>query len=391
MIKLINRQLFLTLLLIALIVADTSFSIADDVKGNVMSEVPECTAEDIKNEYATLCREIIPVSMLSELKQLELTNRFGYRVAKNSLLIVAKVAAEDIVFSDKPFFAGDIQGYLEKIDSDLFAIYLHFKDIDRSSLTLSLINVTGGEKPVIQYSGAHEFGQISLKRSADIIRELVSIGAEYQKVYFDKIPNLKPKEIEIVKGAHCKQSIYSCSVIYAADGESILTFVDNALTHKINIDNFVFVGIPNQSENRIQELLYGYDDKIFDAFMNFVTRVLVNAIENGEQPKFRFVGGFSNGGAWALDALNMYKDKFDGAIVMSPAEWEFKSDSNLKGKEIFIGSGLLERNLVKHTKSIASKLQELGATTHTLYPQSGHAMNSWVQIWNLALTEINSH
>ena len=110
----------------------------------------------------------------------------------------------------------------------------------------------------------------------------------------------------------------------------------------------------------------------FDAFLGFVADELRQTVEKGELPKGRYVAGYSNGGAWAFDALLLHHDLFDGAIVMSPGHGELQSRVQLKGKKVFVGAGELERGFFKMAREIEKTSADLGAEVKSIYLKSGH-------------------
>jgi enterochelin esterase-like enzyme len=327
---------------------------------------------------------------IEDVKRMQFVDSLAYRIDHDSLLLAARVKKSDLSFYDLPAFSGEISSFLQPIETDLFAIKVRFKDISKSKLDLMLVNLAGRLPPRINIDGRESSEKVLIEKWSVVRGNLESGGAQYQELAFPSALNLESKLVYVFKGKNCATTITQCDVIYAADGESIHTFVQHAYANKINLDQFVFVGIPNPAAKRMEELLYGRNQSIFNAFMNFVAIDLREAIEKDEQPKARYVAGYSNGGAWALDALILNSEKFAGAIVMSPGSWKTKNNINVRGKQIFLGAGELEPGFFKQTQVVDKLMLDLGADVKRKYSKSGHSMNTWVPIWLHALDTLNS-
>lgn len=385
------RQIFVFCAL-ALFYFGAQSTTADDLRGNKFLGVQECSAENIKMGYQKVCKEKMASFELEEVKKFALSNRIAYRIDNNSLIVVANIKGEELTFFDKPYTCCDIQTYLDKVDGDLYATKIRFNNLDRSLISLEIVNFRGQDRPRFKYNGTKDLNLILSKKKSEILLEFEKIGAEYNEITIKQIPELDFKDIKIFKGSECKKNIFHCHIIYSADGGSIMDFVSSAIDQGIILNRFVFVGIANSANSdRVGELLFGRKEKVFNAFMNFVTSDLITEIEKDGIPKSRYVAGYSNGGAWALDALMLHPGKFDGAIVMSPAVWKLKTKEHYFGKKIFIGAGLLEQNIIEPTTNIVSQLSILDFQLLPTYPQAGHSLNTWVPIWNSALNYLNAH
>ncbi|WEF35138.1 hypothetical protein [Pseudoduganella chitinolytica] len=200
------------------------------------------------------------------------------------------------------------------------------------------------------------------------------------------------RTLSIFRGAECSTGIADCSVVYMADGAGLNVLLVNALRYRAELSKFVLVGIHNASKGgsrkRIAELLQGQAPADYDAFKNFAMRTVRSYVEQGQVPKRRYVAGMSNGGAWALDMVTGQEVPFDGAIVMSPAQWTAPELGRVRGTHLYIGAGLLEGGTLRHARKISASFKREGASVTEVYPPSGHSMNSWVNIWTAAIADI---
>jgi len=360
------------------------------LSGMKLSTMRDCTNKDSEDGYLQVCAMALDKREIEEVKMMQFVDSLAYRIDNDSLLIVARVKKSDLSFYDLPAFSGEISSFLQPIETDLFVIKVRFKDISKSKLDLMLVNLAGRLPPRINIDGREPSEKVLIEKWSVVRGNLESGGALYHELAFPAAQNIESKLVYVFRGKNCVTSITQCNVIYAADGESISTFVQHAYANKINLDQFVFVGIPNPAAKRMEELLYGRNQSIFNVFMSFVAIDLRKAIEKDEQPKARYVAGYSNGGAWALDALILNSDKFDGAIVMSPGSWKTKDNINVRGKQIFLGAGELEPGFFKQTQVVDKLMLDLGADVKRKYSKSGHSMNTWVPIWLLALNTLSA-
>lgn len=381
---------FCFLMLAVLSIFQPPLVYADDFTGIKLAVIRECTNNDSQQGYLQVCAMPLDKREIEEVKLMQFVDSVAYQIYNDSLILAARVKKSNLSFYDLPAFAGEISTFLLAIDTDLFAIRVRFKDISKSKLDLMLFNLAGRLPPRISIDGRELSEKVLVEKWPVVRGNLESGGALYQEVTFPSAPNLESKMIYVFKGKSCVKTITQCYVIYVADGESIRTFVQHAYAHKISLDQFVFVGIPNPSAKRMDELLNGRNQLIFDAFMSFVTINLRNSIEKDEQPKARYAAGYSNGGAWALDALLLNRDKFDGAIIMSSGTWKARDNMEVRGKQIFLGAGELEPGFFKQTQIVDKLMLDLGADVKRKYSKSGHSMNTWVPIWLLALNTLNS-
>lgn len=312
-----------------------------------------------------------------------------YKAVENGLILAAKMKKSDIGFYDRPAFGGEITTYLEPVDSDYYAIKVRFKGIEKAKLNPLFLNLAGRPPFPLDIDGRDPAERTVVESWPLVLQKLQSQGANFEMINFPSAEHLEAKTIKVFRGSNCLKTIVACSVIYDTDGESLESLISNAHAAHIPLDNLVLVGVPNPSEHRTAELLKGVDQSRFNAFLSLVVTNLRQAIEKGETPKGRYAAGFSNGGAWAFDTLLFHPNLFDGAIVMSPAAWELQSPVQLKGKKVFLGAGELELSFLKTAREIEKISVGLSAEVKTIYSKSGHTMNTWAPIWNMALKNLN--
>lgn len=376
-----------SLLLAVSLLLQISFVKAEDFSGVKLNVIPRCTVKHQDEGYKRVCAEPLNQSEIEEVKARRFAEVYEYKAIENGLILAVKLKQSELAFYDRPAISGEVTTFLEAIDTDLFGIKVRFKGIEKAKLNPLLFNLAAKKSIRLNIDGREPSERVVVEDWTVVLKKLQANGAQYQIMPFQGAKNLEPKNIEIFRGRHCATTIAECKIIYTADG-GIETFIVNAEAARIQFDDFVFVGIPSSNENRIGELLKGHDQGSFDAFLRFVVVDLRLAIEKNETPKGRYVAGYSNGGAWALDALLFHPELFNGAILMSPASWELQSRVNLKNKKVFLGAGELETGFFPGAQEIARITSDLGAEVKTSYSKSGHSMNTWVPIWNMALRDL---
>lgn len=380
----------LALVLAAAMLLPFSTSRAEDLSGMKLAVIPQCKVQDHEVGYTRVCAELLSPEEIDEVKSMQFDEVLTYKAVQDGLILAAQLKKSDLGFYDRPAIAGEFSTFLEPIDTHIYAIKVRFKGIEKAMLNLLLFNLAT-QKPIKLNIDGRDYSERTVVESWPVVlQKLEKNSARYDVMYFPSVKHREEKKVWVFRGRHCLTTISGCNVIYTADG-AIQTFIVNADAVGISLDAFVFVGIQASDTNRIGELLKGYDQNSFDAFLRFVVTDLAEAVEHGSKPKSRYAAGYSNGGAWALDALLLHPEFFDGAIAMSPATWELKSKVNLHQKKIFLGAGELEPGFFKQTEKYEEIVQDLGAQVETCYSKSGHTMNTWVPIWNMALKHLNEN
>ncbi|WMW81934.1 hypothetical protein RF679_06520 [Undibacterium cyanobacteriorum] len=381
---------YLRITLTAVTLLTCAIASAVDLSGINLPVIRQCTAQDRDDRYARVCVESLNQGEIEAVKSMQFDDVVAYKAVEDGLILAAKMKKSDIGFYDRPAFGGEITTYLEPIDINHFAIKVRLRGIEKAKLNPLFLNFAGRSPFSLNIDGRDPSERTVVESWSAVLQKLQSQGARFEMINFPNAEHFDAKSVKVFRGSNCLKTIVACSVIYDTDGESLGSLISNAHAAQIPLDDFVLVGIPNPNEHRNVELLKGLDPDRFDAFLSFVVTNLRQTIEKGETPKNRYAAGFSNGGAWAFDALLFHPHFFDGSIVMSPAIWELKSPVQLKGKRVFVGAGELELGFLNTAHEIEKISIGFGAEVKTVYSKSGHSMNTWAPIWNLALRSLST-
>lgn len=340
--------------------------------------------------FDKLCKEPLLDAEVAEMQQKMVGQKLRYRVEDDALIVMLEAKPGEISSYEKPYLCCEIQAYLDKITDNKYATKFRWKQMASANVDLSFLNIEG-EQTNFRINGDSRFSMAERKLKKTII---VDAGMSQSENSYVINEDLDVRNVTVIKGARCLINLIKCTIIYMPDGQSLYGLVGNALTNHIDLSYFVFVGVHNAivdtSNIRIDELLFGFEPARFHAFMKFVTVDLREKVENGERPALRYSAGYSNGGAWALDALTENPELFDGAIAMSPAQWTIRSKGDFSKKSVFIGAGLLETRFYKSSLSYSKVLKLSGMAVAEIYVPSGHGINTWLNIWNSALIAIQS-
>lgn len=311
---------------------------------------------------------------------------FVIDVQGDTLLVAAKVAPDTLTVGGKPYLCCDMQAYLDPVADGIYAAKFRWHDMHRSLLEFRLTNTFRRAAASAIYNGSKDFPD---QRNSIDNAVLHNAGMQLAELAIPMNEEFGVRQVTVIKGPSCLHTLSQCILIYMADGESLAFMVKSALLEQRDLSRFVFAGIHNAKGQdnavRIDELLYGYKQPRYDAFLAFVTTTLIPHTEMKEIPLARYSAGYSNGGAWALDMLLTKPDIFTGAIVMSPAEWSSRTDTRLDQHNVFIGAGHMELPFYAKARAIAPLLRERGAIVQELYIPSGHSMNTWNNVWSRTL------
>jgi predicted esterase len=331
-----------------------------------------CKDEFSSVEMESLTRQAKPGAILSFLND-------------DTLILFASVKKEQIDHYGRPYICCEIQAYLDLIGEDVYGVKVRWSRIGEAALSLKFLNVN--DPSLIFKLNGSKFILANLELNDSLFQDHGMVASTHSLPFLTET-----RDVTIVKGRACRNKIDSCFMIYMPDGESTKVLVKNALERDIDLSNFVFVGIHNSGINtastRIKELLFGYNYSNYEYFMRFVTINVVGLAESGQRPFRRISAGFSNGGAWALDAVLTNPKIFESAISMSPAEWKFRNEMIVPKNKIFIGAGLMESRLYPHAIKIVDELTVHKARIKTIFIPSGHGLNTWVNIFNDSLIEL---
>jgi enterochelin esterase-like enzyme len=358
-------------------------------EGFVPRDLRACAADKPAAAYEAACKQALTPAE-AEAQLLALKDRdFAVQIDGDTLLVAARLDGAKVRYRQGPFLCCEMQAYLDKIGPDAYAAKLRWNRMAEAMIDLRLRDVPERGDMRIRRNGSTQFvmfDQAMDKRVAE------AAGFAVSTAQVDTHGMLGVRKVTTLAGPDCRGALADCTVIYMPDGEYALGFVLNALANQVDMRRFVVVGIHNDEEDtinrRIEELLFGVGPR-YDLFMRFVTGDLAQRIEGTQKPRRRIAAGYSNGGAWALDALLARPDWFEGAIIMSPAQWNIRSDARLQGRPVTVGAGFIEPAYRSNALAIAARLRERGAAVKELYIPSGHSMNTWVNVWNAAIVGLN--
>jgi predicted esterase len=350
-----------------------------------------CTTDDAVTGYDMLCKEALTAERAAhELNKLK-TTRFSYELHGDALVVTVRMTAAEAYYPDGPYLCCEIQAYLNKISDEVYSASFRWERMADAMLDLQFLGVKNRPDARLKLNGSPSF--VFADNNADESM-IARTGAQMVTSTYPAGGMLGPRKISVFRGAQCLKKVAKCSVIYMPDGQYVRMFVTNSLLNKIDMTQFVVVGVHNADQDsngsRIEELLFGYNKARFEAFMSLVTHDVRELIEHGERPLHRYAAGLSNGGSWAYNALATQNGGFDGAVIMSPGERATQSEDALPGRVVFIGAGYMESKFYKNTSKIATDLKSRGALVNEVYVPSGHGMNTWVNIWNAAINQLNA-
>lgn len=303
-----------------------------------------CAAEHAAAGYELPCKQSLSAQAIaSELDKLK-TKNFAYEVKGDTLFVSARLAPAAVAYPKGPYLCCEIQAYLDKISDDVYGASFRWKRMASAMLDLQFLNLKNRPDTRFQLRGSPQFVFAGDKVVPGLIE---ASGATLTTLTYAAPGEYGTRKVTVFRGAACRDTVAACSVIYTPDGHETAKFADNALASGIDLGRVVVAGVHNADHDpagsRIEELVLDANPARYDAFMRFVTGDLPRHVEGGVRPLRRLAAGYSNGGAWAYDALVSQGSHFDGAIIMSPAQWRTRGEAALQGRRVFVGAGYMER------------------------------------------------
>jgi hypothetical protein len=345
-----------------------------------------CSAEHAAAGYQLPCKQPLSADAITTARGKLGTRNFAYEVKGELLTVSVRMPKNEVAYPNGPFLCCEIQAYLDPAGDDVYAASFRWNRMGSAMLDLQLLNQKNRPDAHFQLRGSLEFVFAGDKVVPGLIE---GAGAELSTRTYAAPSEYAARKVTVFKGAACRETVAACTVVYTPDGHDTAKFVDNALANGIDLRRVVVVGVHNAdvdpAGSRIEELVLDSNPVRYDAFMRFVTEDLRRQIEGSARPLVRLAAGYSNGGAWAYDALVSQGRHFDGAIIMSPAQWRTRGEAVLQGRRVFVGAGYMERPFYQNAKAITAVLEARGAQVSEVYVPSGHGLNTWVNIWNAAL------
>lgn len=343
-------------------------------------------------KFATLvCKD-----QLTESEQQAVTLALGkdeqYIIAGvNSIIVGMRAQPGDLSLDDRPYLCCDLKGYLDPIGKDIFAAKFRSGFIAQSIFDAGFLNIPRFNSTGLRFNGSAQFVAVSRNVNTSVITEK---GHTYSRSPL-KSDEFGERMITKITGSACQTDVKRCHVVVMPDGEGLTQLATNAVERGVDLTKLVLVGIHNRkpasANDRIDELLFGYNEVVYAKYMRFAFEVVLPSTIGSQKPASIYTAGFSNGGAWALDALIDRPSLIHGAIVMSAGSWELRNEPQLKNHMIFIGAGLFETGTRRQSTSIVTQLRNRGAIVRDSYPPGGHSVNTWVNIWIDALRSITKN
>lgn len=189
-------------------------------------------------------------------------------------------------------------------------------------------------------------------------------------------------------------------VVYLADGAAVSGFA-NTLEPAIrtgSVPPVILVGIENapsmpagltnyrpEDDQRSQEYLEGWQGgaERFAAHEAFVLQTVLPHMERefgaSSAPKDRVVGGFSNGGAWAISMAARHPDVFRGVLALSPSNTGRQGAPHAEAR-VFTGGGTLEPAFLVSARKYATLMKRSGQATRLQDWVGGHDYAVWEEL-----------
>jgi enterochelin esterase-like enzyme len=338
------------------------------------STLPVCASPD----QAEVCQRPFTAERAEAVLQAEPQETLAYALHGQTIDIAFKAPTPEFVFGEAPYLCCDLQSYMQPLAPGLWGISIEAPKLSAAVLEITLANLAGGPAPRRTFRGPDATHAIAVWRKGGIVAQRMTIDSRYLK---------KSRGINVYKGARCQRSVARCKVLYLADGNGFEIFLNNSPSPQALrvLDRMVIVGIDNPGddnrfgEKRMGELLAVAGDKeAYGAFEHFVVEEVIPFVEPRRvPPKARSVGGWSNGGAWAMSMGLEHGDLFGTALAFSNGSWRRPERApDAKTLRVKFGGGTLERSSQKFQKD-ARTLADLGASVDELYVVGGHSMSTW--------------
>ncbi|MDR7118994.1 alpha/beta hydrolase-fold protein [Caulobacter sp. BE254] len=347
--------------------------------------LPACTAAPVSEA----CQRSLTVTRAEAVVHSAPDQALNYELYGQTIDITfrASEAEPDFVFGDAPYLCCDLQTFLQPVAPNVWGISIEAPKLSAAILELTLGNLANSPAPKRAFQGPDATHVLVRYQDGGLVPQRRTINSHYLK---------ESRDIYEYRGRLCEHSLVGCKVIYLADGAQFSIFLNNSPSPKDlkALDLMVIVGIANPSKDdqfggkRTGELLADAgDNPDFDAFERFVTEEVIPFVESTPVPRTaRSVGGWSNGGAWALSVALDRSDLFGSALAFSNGTWQPPSRAApAKGLKVKFGGGTLERS-PKIFEADARKVAATGASLDEHYVVGGHSISTWNALFWWAIT-----
>ncbi|MGX4642418.1 hypothetical protein [Massilia sp. SYSU DXS3249] len=357
----------------------------------VPRDLQACAANKPADGYDTVCKQPLNAGERALAREKLKDRGFAYGVEDDALTVVMRAEAADLRYPAGPRVCCDIQAYLDKVEGDIYAGKFRWNRMAQAMLDLRFFGMEHRKDARAQINGSPQFAAVKEKIDKGLF---LAHGVTVSTEKLAGPGAIGQRTVTVATGPFCRRSLAHCSIIYMPDGDSTRILVGNALMNGVDMRDFVVVGVHNAevnaNETRMEELLHPHGAARYPLFMQFVTGDVRRHVEGARKPLRRLSAGYSNGGVWATDALLAHPDVFDGAIVMSPGIPKLRNAARLPAHRVFIGAGFMENHFHASSRKIAAGLAARGAAVRELYIPSGHSMNTWINVWNAAIKDLDA-
>lgn len=197
------RQLLLVFSFIAACgILNSSF--AQKMEEVALRDFTKCSADNKSTGYATPCKDALAATDVAKALALAAKQNFSLAIEDDTLLIAAQVVPGDIQYAGKPYLCCDLQAYLDPIADGIYAAQFRWNEMDKSLLSLSLINVAQRSGHSLTYNGSKQFpDQLNnIDKSA-----LKNAGMELTEHAFEINQEFGMRKVTVIKGDACLQSV----------------------------------------------------------------------------------------------------------------------------------------------------------------------------------------
>ncbi|WP_241693620.1 alpha/beta hydrolase-fold protein [Caulobacter sp. SSI4214] len=345
--------------------------------------LPACTA----SPAVSACERPLAIERAESVVGAAPEQALNYALHGQTIDITFKAPDPDFAFGDAPYLCCDLQTYLKPVEPGLWGLSIDVPDLNAAVLELSVANLAGVPRPHRDFQGPDATHPLVSNKPGPVVPRRRTIDSRYLK---------SRRDIYEYRGRLCQRRLSRCKIVYLADGSSyapFLSHVPSSAAQKI-LDHMVIIGIDNAGDDdqfggkRMSELLAAAGDHAgFDAFERFVTEEVIPFVE--QRPvsrKARSVGGWSNGGAWALSMALDHGELFSTALMFSNGALKLPSHPvATKDLKIKFGGGTLERS-AKIFETDAHRIAELGPSVDEFYVVGGHSISTWNALFWWAIT-----
>lgn len=336
--------------------------------------LPACTS----SRSPDACELPLTAARAEAILQGEPGQALAYRLHGETIDIAFKTAEREFAFGDAPYLCCDLQTFLKPVAPGMWAVSIKAPKLSAAVLEITLANLIGGPAPRRAFHGPDATHPLVGARSGLLVARKRTIISRYLN---------ESRDIHEYRGRLCARSLARCKVLYLADGDGFAVFLNNSPSPSARraLDRMVIVGIDNAgndnqfSEKRLGALVAAAGDKAaYEAFERFVTEEVIPFVEPTPVPRTaRSVGGWSNGGAWALSMALDHGDLFSSALAFSNGIWK-PSNHAVAAKDLKVkfGGGTLESSTSKF-KAEVRKVVGTGASVSEHYVVGGHSTSTW--------------